>query len=380
MDDEIRAQVYHANEWQSDEEGEQEAVTNKYRIHDPNTPWDKMEPKVGDMFESPAQLKFCIQNYGVSNGYQIYFEKCDKTRLVARCGKRTEMNDCPFRLYAGWMYNEKSFQVKNLVGEHRCSRKFKFGSLVSPEWIGRHYITEIANTPKMKLRDMIADIKQRLRCVLSIRQVRRAKKSNPGLTCKVSVTVNPDGKNYFHRFYIGFKALSDGWKLGCRIVIGLDGCFLKGQVKGELLTVIGRDANNQVYPIAWVVVDVENKPNWTWFIELLRDSVDLQDGRGLVVISDQHKGLSEAVKEILPNVEHRQCARHVYANFKKAYTGLEFKKLFWAASMSCVEKLTLIGVMRVKQLRMESLSVSTQSLLMLGKNPLSQCLRRSGYI
>ena len=45
----------------------------------------------------------------------------------------------------------------------------------------------------------------------------------------------------------------------------------------------------------------------------------------------------EAVKDILPNVEHMQCVRHVYANFKKAYTGLEFKKLFWVASMSCVE-------------------------------------------
>ena len=47
-----------------------------------------------------------------------------------------------------------------------------------------------------------------------------------------------------------------------RKVIGLDDCFLKGEVKGELLTAIGRDANNQVYPIAWVVVDVESKPNW----------------------------------------------------------------------------------------------------------------------
>ncbi|CAI9270895.1 unnamed protein product [Lactuca saligna] len=241
MVDEIRAQVYHDNEWQSDEEGEQEAVKNKYIIHDLNTPWDKMEPKVGDMFESPAQLMYCIQNYGVSNGYQIYFEKYDKTKIVARCGKRTEMNDCPFRLYAGWMYNEKSFQVKNLVGEHRCSKKFKYGSLVSPEWIGRHYIIEIANTSKMKLRDMIANIKQRLRCVVSIGQVCRAKKwateliegkltehyarvwdyadellrSNPGSTCKVSITINPDGKNYFQKFYIGFKALSDGWKLRC---------------------------------------------------------------------------------------------------------------------------------------------------------------------
>lgn len=60
-------------------------------------------------------------------------------------------------------------------------------------------------------------------------------------------------------------------------------------MKGELLTAIGRDANNQVYPIAWAVVDVENKSNWTWFLELLSGDLDLIDGRGLVVISDQHK-------------------------------------------------------------------------------------------
>nr|KAJ0217172.1 hypothetical protein LSAT_V11C300137630 [Lactuca sativa] len=53
MADEIRAQVYCPNESQSDEEADKEVVKNKYRIHDPNTPWDKMEPKVGDMFESP---------------------------------------------------------------------------------------------------------------------------------------------------------------------------------------------------------------------------------------------------------------------------------------------------------------------------------------
>ena len=37
--------------------------------------------------------------------------------------------------------------------------------------------------------------------------------------------------------------------------------FLKEEVKGELLTAIERDANNQVCPIAWAVVDVECKPN-----------------------------------------------------------------------------------------------------------------------
>ncbi|CAI9278733.1 unnamed protein product [Lactuca saligna] len=99
---------------------------------------------------------------------------------------------------------------------------------------------------------------------------------------------------------------------GCKRVIGLDGCFLKGQCKGELLTAIGRDGNNQVYPIAWVVVDVENKDNWEWFINLLMKDLGLELGEGLTVISDQHKGLVEVVKENLPLVEHRQCAIHVY--------------------------------------------------------------------
>ena len=36
-------------------------------------------------------------------------------------------------------------------------------------------------------------------------------------------------------------------------------------------------------------------------------------------------------------MEHRQCARHIYANFRKVYSGLEFKQMFWAVAMSTVE-------------------------------------------
>lgn len=36
----------------------------------------------------------------------------------------------------------------------------------------------------------------------------------------------------------------------------------KGLCKGELLTAIGRDANNQMFPLAWAIVKIENKDNW----------------------------------------------------------------------------------------------------------------------
>ncbi|GJX68162.1 pentatricopeptide repeat-containing protein [Tanacetum coccineum] len=156
--------------------------------------------------------------------------------------------------------------------------------------------------------------------------------SNPGSTVKVGVTVNPDDKTYFDRFYVCFKRLKDGWKLGCRKIIALDGCFLKRPSVGEILSAIGRDANNHIFLVAWAIVNVENKDNWSWFLDLLGDDLEMPTGQGLTLMSDQHKGLIEAVKEVMPYAEHRQCARHIYEGFRKLYSGVEFRLLFWAAA------------------------------------------------
>ncbi|CAN1156143.1 hypothetical protein LINPERHAP2_LOCUS20779 [Linum perenne] len=89
--------------------------------------------------------------------------------------------------------------------------------------------------------------------------------------------------------YVGFSALRRGFRVGCRRMFGLDGCFLKGEVKGMLLSAVGKDGNNQMFPIAWAVVEGENRSSWTWFIEILRESLEMADGNGWSVISDQQK-------------------------------------------------------------------------------------------
>ncbi|KAK8671545.1 hypothetical protein V6N13_038139 [Hibiscus sabdariffa] len=71
-------------------------------------------------------------------------------------------------------------------------------------------------------------------------------------------------KPKFKRLYVCFSALKEGFKRFCRLVISLDGCYLKGSFKGEILSVVGRDGNNQIFPIAWALVEVENKDTWTW--------------------------------------------------------------------------------------------------------------------
>ena len=77
---------------------------------------------------------------------------------------------------------------------------------------------------------------------------------------------------------------------GCRKVIRIDGCFLKGICKGELLSAVRRDGNNNIYPIAWAVVNVENKNTWKWFLDNLMEDIDEGgNGNGITLMSDGHK-------------------------------------------------------------------------------------------
>jgi hypothetical protein len=82
----------------------------------------------------------------------------------------------------------------------------------------------------------------------------------------------------FERFYVCFDALKKGFLGGCRKVIGLDGCWFKGANNGNLLCAIGRDANNQMYPVAWAVVAIENYDAWYWFLSLLQKDLNICNG------------------------------------------------------------------------------------------------------
>ncbi|WOL09798.1 hypothetical protein Cni_G18551 [Canna indica] len=115
----------------------------------------------------------------------------------------------------------------------------------------------------------------------------------------------------------------------CRPIIGFDGCFLKMFLGGQLLFVVGRDENNQIFPIAWAVVKGENYESWSWFLGLLFDDLGIAQGYGLTLISDQQKRV--------PAVEHRNCARHIYANWKKKHPGHVLKSLFWRAVRCTIE-------------------------------------------
>ncbi|XP_076889362.1 uncharacterized protein LOC143540095 [Bidens hawaiensis] len=99
----------------------------------------------------------------------------------------------------------------------------------------------------------------------------------------------------FFRLFVCFDGVKRGFLEGCRKILCLDGCFLKTFLGGMLLVAIGRYANDQMYPVAWAVVE----------------------------------GLVNAVYLIWKNAEHRNCARHIFANWKKKFKGKELKTYYW---------------------------------------------------
>ncbi|CAN1222519.1 hypothetical protein LINGRAPRIM_LOCUS597 [Linum grandiflorum] len=90
-----------------------------------------------------------------------------------------------------------------------------------------------------------------------------------------------------------------------------------------------------MFPIAWTVVESENRGSWQWFIGILQDELNLDDGTGWSVISDWQKGLVDSLMDILPLAEHRKCARQVSANWKLKHKMDPGRAAFWGAAYYC---------------------------------------------
>ncbi|XP_023739034.1 uncharacterized protein LOC111887046 [Lactuca sativa] len=74
-------------------------------------------------------------------------------------------------------------------------------------------------------------------------------------------------------------------------------------------------------------------------LEFLADDLHLEDGFGISLMSDQYKGLLKAVKEVLPIAEHKECAWHIVANFRKRFSGVHYQTMFWKASKASTKPL-----------------------------------------
>jgi transposase-like protein len=101
-----------------------------------------------------------------------------------------------------------------------------------------------------------------------------------------------------------------------------------------LLTTVGVDPNDCIYPIAMGLVEVECTSSWEWFLTTLRDDLNITNTSPFTIMSDRQKGLINAVKKVFPDSEHMHYVRHLYQNFHKKHKGETLKNDLWAIARS----------------------------------------------
>ncbi|WVY96633.1 hypothetical protein V8G54_028784 [Vigna mungo] len=246
----------------------------------------------GTYFAQNEDLLDAIKTYAIQNGRNIRYVKNDKKRVRAKCMGSKEK--CPWLAYFGYMDAMKTWQLRTIVDNHTCSREHKV-KLLNSKWLSKRLEKTVRENPRVKGVDIVQKINRKWNVGVSQSMAYRAKAiasdhvdgsfteqykriydyaneiltRNPGSTVQVKVEPNETLPGpIFRRFYVCLKACKDNF-VSCRPIIGLDGAFLKGKYGGEMLTAVGRDANDQMLPIAYAIVEVENKATWKWFIELL---------------------------------------------------------------------------------------------------------------
>jgi hypothetical protein len=109
--------------------------------------------------------------------------------------------------------------------------------------------------------------------------------TNPGSTFYLAC----DSQSRFKRCFVSLDACKRGFLQGCRPVIFLDGCHIKTRYRGQILTAVGIDPNDCIFPVAFAVVEVEDTETWRWFLQTLKEDLGIENTYPWTVMSDKQK-------------------------------------------------------------------------------------------
>jgi hypothetical protein len=273
---------------------------------------DMDDPKleVGQRFIHAKQFREAVRTFDLLKGKDVQFTKNDGDRVIGVCRSRSD--GCPWRVYGSLVVGEMTFMIKSFNPTHRCTRKYK-SSIVTSRWIANRMIHKFKVQPNYPLKALYEDVKEKWNVDVSQTQLYKARQQIEGKRteqykrlwdyCETVRKTNNESCMHmkverptidipprFLRLYMCLAAYKDGFRAAGRLVIGLDGFFLKGHYKGQLLTAIGRDPNDNIYPIAIVVVESECRDSWSWFLETLVDLGPAPNGlRGWTFIFHRQK-------------------------------------------------------------------------------------------
>jgi len=237
----------------------------KYNAEDMNK---SFKFRLGMEFCSLKDFKHALMEHNVLNGKEIKFVKNDDKRVRAVCKKK-----CGFLI-----------MVSKVGRSHRCGRVM-FNKNANKDWIAQVLLDKFLDVGNMTVNQIIDEVRKNYSVGVTPWRAARAKEIAMDYmvgdgqqqyallydyvaellrvkagTFKIKINQpTPTLQPRFGSFYMCLDCCKQGFLAGCRPFIGVDGCHLKTTYGGQLLVVVGRDPNDQYFPLAFAVVENECK-------------------------------------------------------------------------------------------------------------------------
>ncbi|KAL0551373.1 hypothetical protein IC582_010459 [Cucumis melo] len=149
--------------------------------------------------------------------------------------------------------------------------------------------------------------------------------TNPGTIFHMELE---DGR-FFKYLFMAVGACVRGFLNCIRPVIVMDGTFLKNKYRGQLIVAICLDGNNQIYPLAFGVVDRETDDSIQWFLEKLKGAIGEVPNLGFV--TDRKTCFAKGISSVFPSAFHGLCVQHLSQNLHDKYKNDTVATLFYNA-------------------------------------------------
>ncbi|XP_073138122.1 uncharacterized protein [Henckelia pumila] len=297
---------------------------------------------VGQTFKGSGEFRNYLKNFSVATRRSFMYVKNDSEKVIVICSEKS----CGWRIYASKHKRDNLFAIRKCKLQHNCGEnnlRSRGHPRADAYWIANVVKEKLRGEPSYRPCTMQMDLQRDFRVELEYRKVWKGnelamhdihgtdegcydrlrwycdavKNTNPGSV--VECEIEPLTKK-FRRLFICFHACVVGFVSGCRPLIFLDGTHIKNKYKGCILVAVSKDANDDLFTIAYAILDAENDANWDWFCYhlsrvLLYYQCILFDE--FTFFSDRHPNIIKAVNQVFVESHHAYCLRHLVDNFVK---------------------------------------------------------------
>ncbi|XP_042035206.1 uncharacterized protein LOC121781547 [Salvia splendens] len=300
-------------------EGDCDVVKTISRRYKLATDLNDLRLEVGLWFNTKEDFTELIRHQGVKLGKKLRLKKNDIICCVARCkglmrSKKIKA-ECPWSVTLSYRNGLGCRQISALRDTNKYGGASYNHGCANAKYLSKLFKEDMRVFPGMTVAQFLEKVHWELKITISVGKARRAMararrliegdtikqykrlhdyraeilRTNLGSTVVLATRHLSDGNDKFNGIYIAYEACKTSFKQHCRRIIGLDGCHLKGQGKGILLTAIGLDLNDQIFPVVYSVVAIENTDTWSWFLSLLVKDLEIKDSSKWTFISDRQK-------------------------------------------------------------------------------------------